>query len=181
MAKRFVVDDIDVVIEDDRIEISGEQVNHIKALRHEIGEQVNINNYLVEIKKISKEKIYGVILNKIQPKGIPSKNITLIQSYLKSDKMEYVVQKSVELGVSNVQPVISVYSSFKYAYLAALIYAFAVSINVSFLDCSIYFVTWGIATIISIPKMTITANNSIKVKPLLFFILLNISFTPILS
>ena len=107
MAKRFVVDDIDVVIEDDRIEISGEQVNHIKALRHEIGEQVNINNYLVEIKKISKEKIYGVILNKIQPKGIPSKNITLIQSYLKSDKMEYVVQKSVELGVSNVQPVIS--------------------------------------------------------------------------
>ena len=107
MAKRFVVDDIDVVIEDNRIEISGEQVNHIKALRHEIGEQVNINNYLVEIKKISKEKIYGVILNKIQPKGIPSKNITLIQSYLKSDKMEYVVQKSVELGVSNVQPVIS--------------------------------------------------------------------------
>ena len=56
MAKRFVVDDIDVVIEDNRIEISGEQVNHIKALRHEIGEQVNINNYLVEIKKISKEK-----------------------------------------------------------------------------------------------------------------------------
>ena len=107
MAKRFVVDDIDMVIEDDRIEISGEQVNHIKALRYEVGEQVNINNYLVEIKKISKEKIYGVILNKIQPKGIPSKNITLIQSYLKSDKMEYVVQKAVELGVSNIQPVIS--------------------------------------------------------------------------
>lgn len=107
MAKRFIVEDKDVIKKENLIEISGEQVNHIKALRHEIGENINVNNYLVKLQKIDKDKIYGEVLGKVCDVGVPNKNITLIQSYLKSDKMEYVVQKAVELGASNIQPVLS--------------------------------------------------------------------------
>ena len=107
MSKRFIVEDKNIVKKENLIEISGEQVNHIKALRHEIGENINVNNYLVKLQKIDKDKIYGEVLDKACEVGVPNKNITLIQSYLKSDKMEYVVQKAVELGASSIQPVLS--------------------------------------------------------------------------
>ena len=37
-------------------------------------------------------------------RGIPGVDITLYQALLKSDKMEYVIQKSVELGISKIVP-----------------------------------------------------------------------------
>lgn len=107
MAKRFIVEDNDVLIEENYICIKGTEAKHIKVLRHEIGDIVNINEYKVKIEKIDKESVSGVIVGKLEDKGVPTKNITLIQSYLKSDKMEYVVQKAVELGVSQILPVVS--------------------------------------------------------------------------
>lgn len=107
MAKRFVIDDKDISIDGNKICVQGSEAKHIKVLRHQVGDTINVNSYLVEIQKIEKEKIFGAILDKVEKRGEPNKNITLIQAYLKSDKMEYVVQKSVELGVSQITPVLS--------------------------------------------------------------------------
>lgn len=107
MAKRFVVDDKDIIIEGNNICIKGEEAKHIKVLRHNTGDRININKYVVEIERIDKESVNGIVIGDADEKGIPTKSIALIQSYLKSDKMEYVVQKAVELGVSSVLPVVS--------------------------------------------------------------------------
>jgi len=107
MAKRFVVDRNDMKITNDIIEIIGSEAHHINVLRKNVGEKILVNEYVIELVKINKEKIEGKILEKTKENGIPNSNITLIQSYLKSDKMDYLVQKAVELGVKNIIPMIS--------------------------------------------------------------------------
>ncbi|MBR5227996.1 MAG: 16S rRNA (uracil(1498)-N(3))-methyltransferase [Clostridia bacterium] len=107
MAKRFVVKNEDLSIKENIIEVTGTEAHHINVLRHKKGDKINVNDYLIEIAEINKDKIVGNILEKVCDKGIPNTNITLIQSYLKADKMEYVVQKAVELGVKHVIPAIT--------------------------------------------------------------------------
>lgn len=105
MSKRFIVDNNNVLVERDRILIKGDEAHHINVLRHKVGDVIYINEYEVEITRLNKEIIEGIIVGKLTSKGVPNVNITLIQSYLKSDKMEYVVQKAVELGVKTIVPV----------------------------------------------------------------------------
>ena len=107
MAKRFIVEKENFVINGESVEITGNEVHHINVLRKNIGDTILVNEYEIEIIKIEKGKIYGKITDKVKDRGVPSVNITLIQSYLKSDKMDYVVQKAVELGVKNIIPVLS--------------------------------------------------------------------------
>lgn len=107
MSKRFIVSDKDIKRIDDIISVYGDEVNHINVLRHRVKDNIYINEYLIEITKINKEYIEGKIIGSLEQRGVPAKNITLVQAYLKSDKMEYVVQKAVELGVKNITPVLS--------------------------------------------------------------------------
>ena len=105
MAKRFIIENIN--ISDNKLSIEGNDINHINALRHKVGDRIYVNEYDIEITEISKQKIQGIIIGSMPTKGVPKVNITLVQSYLKSDKMEYVVQKAVELGVKQILPTIT--------------------------------------------------------------------------
>lgn len=107
MSKRFVTDKTNIHIQDNIIEVVGEEVHHINVLRHNMGDTININEYEIEITKLEDKLLKGKVIGKIRPCGVPKVNITLIASYLKQDKMEYVTQKAVELGVKCVLPVIS--------------------------------------------------------------------------
>jgi len=107
MAKRFIVEKQDIKIDGENIEITGSEVRHINVLRKNIGDSIFVNDYVVEISKIEKDKVLGKVIDRAEDKGVPSVNITLIQSYLKSDKMDYVVQKAVELGVKSIKPILS--------------------------------------------------------------------------
>lgn len=107
MAKRFVVEKDDLKIQDNIIEIYGAEAHHINVLRKRVGQNILVNEYEVEIIDIEKEKVVGKVITKAKDVGVPNVDITLIQSYLKSDKMDYVVQKAVELGVKNIIPVLS--------------------------------------------------------------------------
>lgn len=107
MAKRFIVSENSIEKQDNIITVKGEEVHHINVLRYKVGDRAYINDYQIEITKLSKDILVGKIIGKLPKKGIPNINITLIQSYLKSDKMDYVVQKAVELGVKNIIPVIT--------------------------------------------------------------------------
>lgn len=90
--------------------ITGSDVNHIRnVLRMKCGGQVRISDqeggdFLCEIAEIHSEQILLNILEPCQGTELPVK-VTLFQGLPKGDKMELVIQKGVELGVSEIVPV----------------------------------------------------------------------------
>lgn len=98
-------------ITDDKVYIDGTDVNHIKnVLRLEKGDWIIAcdkegTDYVSRISDISSER---VVLNieKVQDSDteLPCK-IVLFQGLPKKDKMEFIIQKAVELGVSKIVPV----------------------------------------------------------------------------
>ena len=99
-------------IKNNKIIIIGQDVNHIKkVLRAEIGEEINIcnketaENYLCELTKIEEDKIECEIKQKIKENVESNIKVSIFQGLPKADKMEYIIQKSVELGVYDITPV----------------------------------------------------------------------------
>lgn len=99
-------------IQGKKVIITGSDVNHIKnVLRMQPGEELNISNgedgkeYRCAISQLGEDEI-ECELRFIKEDGVelPSK-IYLFQGLPKSDKMELVIQKAVELGVYEVIPV----------------------------------------------------------------------------
>lgn len=90
--------------------ITGSDVNHIRnVLRMKVGERVRIsdnegNDFYCAIAQIGSEEVSLVVLERAEDTE-PSLKITLFQGLPKGDKMEQVIQKSVELGVSEIIPV----------------------------------------------------------------------------
>ena len=85
------------------ITIMGEDVNHIKnVLRLTIGDTITVcdgagKEYECEIAEISKEQVYANIVDINQNAAELPCNITLFQGMPKSDKMEVILQKAVEV------------------------------------------------------------------------------------
>lgn len=99
-------------IKDNKIEIIGEDINHIKnVLRLEIGEEIKIGdklsgeNYITQIESISKENIICKVLEKIGKSTEGNVELTVFQGLPKADKMELIIQKGTELGVTTIVPV----------------------------------------------------------------------------
>ena len=97
---------------DDKIIINGQDVNHIKkVLRAKIGDELQVcnsqsgDNFLCMIEDICSENIVCSIKQKIEEKVESNIEVTIFQGLPKSDKMEYIIQKSVELGVYDITPV----------------------------------------------------------------------------
>lgn len=100
-------------IKDNQICISGSDVNHIKnVLRMKLKEEILISRgedkeYTCYIEEIGEEEILAHIMY-VQEAGYElSSKIYLFQGLPKSDKMELIIQKAVELGVHQVIPVAS--------------------------------------------------------------------------
>ena len=98
-------------IENDKIYIIDGDAKHIsQVLRMKKGEKIficnkeNENRYLAEISNIEKDKVICTILQNEETTE-PSIQITLFQGLPKSDKMEMIIQKATELGVSEIIPV----------------------------------------------------------------------------
>ena len=99
-------------IENNIIQIVGTDVNHIKnVLRLKENDQIEIcdsdnqQNYLCEIEQIQDNSIKCSIINKIEKSRESNIKVTIFQGLPKSDKMELIIQKSVELGVYEITPV----------------------------------------------------------------------------
>ena len=99
-------------IQGKRVIITGSDVNHIKnVLRMQPGEELNISNgedgkeYRCAILELLEDEVVCE-LRFVKEDGVelPSK-IYLFQGLPKSDKMELIIQKAVELGVYEVIPV----------------------------------------------------------------------------
>lgn len=94
------------------VRIIGEDVNHISnVLRLETGEEVLVGDkvscdtYFCKIKEIGREKVLLEILKKMEDTTEPSTYIHIFQGLPKADKMEHIIQKGTEIGVSEFTPV----------------------------------------------------------------------------
>src|SRR3989338_5215426 len=85
-----------------------------KVFRYKTGDRVILFDgsgmeFIGELKDLKKEEVKIEILEEregILPKKI-GREIVLCQSLIKKDKMEWVVEKATELGVSKIVPIIS--------------------------------------------------------------------------
>ncbi len=108
---RFFISDEDVF--EDSIVIKGEDVNHIKnVLRCRVGDMLILSNgkgidFQVRIDELQQEQIITKIENISKSKTEPPLDIILFQGIPKGDKMDFIIQKSVELGVKRIIPVIT--------------------------------------------------------------------------
>lgn len=90
--------------------IMGKDVNHMKnVLRMRPGERVRVSDnegrdFYCQIREVGREQVILGILGEAEGTEPPVK-ITLFQGLPKGDKMETVIQKAVELGVSEIIPV----------------------------------------------------------------------------
>ena len=90
--------------------IEGSDVNHIvNVLRMKPGEELLISvkgdwDYLCKIVDIETDRVNLKVLESMEQRELPV-NITLLQGIPKSDKLEMIIQKAVELGVSDIIPV----------------------------------------------------------------------------
>lgn len=98
-------------VREGQIRIEGSDVNHMKnVLRMKLGEELHISDgnnkkYLCEIVSMDADSVYTVIKEElVSDTELPSK-VHLFQGLPKSDKMELIVQKAVELGVYEIIPV----------------------------------------------------------------------------
>lgn len=108
---RFFVEKEQIDREEKKVCIKGTDVNHIKnVLRMRAGEKILISTgedleYTCGIVEMTQEEILAEIIE-IQEadRELPSQ-IYLFQGLPKSDKMELIIQKAVELGVFQIIPV----------------------------------------------------------------------------
>lgn len=95
------------------IEITGEDVNHIKnVLRLKPGDKITISDnagtdYECVIQSINSDKVIAGIEDMKRNASELDTRIVLFQGMPKSDKLEFIIQKAVELGVSEIVPVMT--------------------------------------------------------------------------
>ena len=109
---QFFVSPSQIDINDKSVIITGPDVNHIKnVLRMKAGEEISVSNgldgreYRCGIESLEQDRII-CRLRFVKEDGVelPAR-VYLFQALPKADKMEWIIQKAVELGVYRVVPV----------------------------------------------------------------------------
>ena len=104
---RFFSDNIN----DNAVIITGSDAVHIgRSLRMRLGDELLVCNNGIEyntiIESISDEQVVCKIKSFQTSQTEPNVKLTLFQAMPKSDKLDFIVQKAVELGVSKICTVI---------------------------------------------------------------------------
>ena len=109
---RFFVDD-PRAFSDRSVVITGEDVNHVKnVLRLKENDELIVSDgrgrdYHCRISGITNEEVVADICDICDNFSELSTEITLFQGFPKGDKMELIIQKTVELGVTRIVPVMT--------------------------------------------------------------------------
>lgn len=99
-------------IDDNVITVTGDDVQHIsRVLRLKCGDCIEIcdmcgTDYLCTVSSVSKTAVTANIIKKMPNSSESNLNITLYQGIPKGDKLDFIIQKSVELGAKRIVPVV---------------------------------------------------------------------------
>ncbi|MGB4067948.1 MAG: 16S rRNA (uracil(1498)-N(3))-methyltransferase [Nitrospira sp.] len=103
-------------IDQQTIVVTGDVLVHLRdSLRITVGETLWLNSgqgtkFRVDITDVSKRAVTADILETIQEPPRQTPRLILGQSLLKGEKMDWVIQKATELGVSEIVPIESQHS-----------------------------------------------------------------------
>ena len=105
---RFFVNEID----DNNISLTGSDAHHIGfSLRMRAGEPLTVCcngiDYNCTIRNITGDSVYLDLVEKHRCAAEPNIEVTLFQAVPKLDKLEHIIQKRVELGVTRIVPVLT--------------------------------------------------------------------------
>lgn len=105
---RFFTDDI----HENTARITGDDAVHIgRSLRMRLGDEITLCSsgmeYICKIRSISDIEVLCDVISSQKTKAEPSIELTLFQAMPKLDKLEFIVQKAVELGVCKIVPVLT--------------------------------------------------------------------------
>ncbi len=96
-----------------KIYIEGEDVTHItRVLRMRVGDTFTVcdgscGDYFCKLIEADKKTVTAEILEKTENTAEPPCEITLFQGLPKGAKMDYIVQKCVEIGVTRIVPMLT--------------------------------------------------------------------------
>lgn len=108
--RRFFTEPDNIDLNNSTLTIIDDAVHISKVLRMECGDKIIVFDgtgyeYEAELINIEKEKSTANILERSLSELEPEIKVTLFQGIPKSDKLEIIVQKAVELGVHDIVPV----------------------------------------------------------------------------
>lgn len=99
-------------INNSKVQIIGEDVNHIKnVLRLQKNEEIQVCNtdisksYITKIVELNNDHILAEILEECNESTEPKISIHIFQGLPKQEKMETIIQKATEIGVTDITPV----------------------------------------------------------------------------
>lgn len=100
------------VEDENNIIIEGDDARHIgRSLRMKLGDAITVpckgTDYNCTIKSISDEVVTLNLIDKHICKSEPSVKLILFQAIPKGDKFETILQKSIELGASEIVPILT--------------------------------------------------------------------------
>ena len=99
------------VIANGQIRITGADAHHIgRVLRMRVGEELTVcdeqgTDYRGVIASIAPQEVMLDVIDTSPTLSEPSLQVTLYQGVPKSDKMDWIIQKTVELGIARIVPV----------------------------------------------------------------------------
>ncbi len=99
-------------IEGQKVRITGADVNHIRnVLRMKPGEEILISDgkgrdLLCQVCQIGPIEVLADVIREEESRELPA-SVTLYQGLPKSDKLELIIQKAVELGAARIVPVVT--------------------------------------------------------------------------
>jgi len=97
----------------DSLKIVGEEAKHIlTVLRYQKGETIDVvdgcgTRYKVLIQDLGKDYVEGKILSKKRRENEPIVHLTLAQAICKGPRMDFLIEKVTEIGVSTIIPILT--------------------------------------------------------------------------
>src|SRR5262249_52086250 len=98
------------------VRITGPLLHHLReSLRLQPGELLSViddrgTRYRTEITEVASRAVVGRILDQTTAPVRAGTSIVLAQALLKGEKMDWVIQKTTELGIDRIVPILAGYS-----------------------------------------------------------------------
>lgn len=95
----------------DTVTVTGDDAHHLsRVLRVRMGEKVTVcdragNDYTCLVESVTEKEVRCRVTDKKPTLSEPTVSVTLYQGLPKSEKMEWIIQKCVEIGVNRIVPV----------------------------------------------------------------------------